>query len=173
MSGFNLANYEPVEDRLARFWADHPAGRVRTELLHRDGDDVTFLAEIWRDATDNDPAATGHAAETRTQRGVNSTSHVENCETSAIGRALANLGYAPKGARPSREEMTKAASRDEQPPPDLGGFATITERKQRIAELRAAVDAADAASWVKDQQFPWPWTRDVCDAIEQHLAEPF
>jgi arylamine N-acetyltransferase len=34
---------------------------------------------------------------------------LENCETSAIGRALANAGYAPKGKRPSREEMSKVA----------------------------------------------------------------
>jgi hypothetical protein len=40
---------------------------------------------------------------------VNKTSALENGETSAIGRALANAGYAPKGKRPSREEMSKAA----------------------------------------------------------------
>ena len=54
-----------------------------------------------------EPDATGHAQEHVTEKGVNSTSALENCETSAIGRALANLGYAAKGKRPSREEMAK------------------------------------------------------------------
>jgi len=48
----------------------------------------------------------GHAYEEKTDRGVNATSHVENCETSAIGRALANWTY-QAGKRPSREEMQK------------------------------------------------------------------
>jgi hypothetical protein len=42
---------------------------------------------------------------------------LENCETSAIGRALANAGYAPKGKRPSREEMTKVVAKSTPKPP--------------------------------------------------------
>ena len=112
MAGFNLANYEPVEDRLARFWGDHPAGRVTTELVPAPEGQWIVRSEVWRDGQAERPDATGYAHEHVTDRGVNSTSALENCETSSIGRALANLGYAPKGARPSREEMTKAAKPD-------------------------------------------------------------
>jgi hypothetical protein len=52
--------------------------------------------------------ATGLASESISDRGVNSTSALENCETSAIGRALANAGYAAKGKRASREEMEQS-----------------------------------------------------------------
>lgn len=106
---FRLEDYEPVEVRLARFWQDHPNGRIATTLVRFDAGEVLFSAQAYRDATDEVPAATGYAHEVVTQRGVNATSAVENCETSAIGRALANLGYATKGKRPSREEMTKAS----------------------------------------------------------------
>jgi hypothetical protein len=56
---------------------------------------------------DANPWATGLAYEMVTDRGVNQTSALENCETSAIGRALANAGYAAKGKRPSQSEMAK------------------------------------------------------------------
>lgn len=104
-----LANYEPVEERLAKFWAAHPNGRVFTSLINHIEGEWIFRAEIYREATDGHPAAVGYAQERDGSSNVNKTSACENCETSAIGRALANLGYAPKGARPSREEMQKAS----------------------------------------------------------------
>jgi hypothetical protein len=109
MSPFNLADYEPVEERLARFWTDHPNGRVFTELVNGslDGGSVVVIASIYKEKSDLYPDATGHAQETPGSNPVNKTSWIENCETSAIGRALANMGYAPKGQRPSREEMQK------------------------------------------------------------------
>jgi hypothetical protein len=67
-------------------------------------------AYLFKNAEDGVAWATGYAEETVTSRGVNQTSALENCETSAIGRALANAGYAPKGKRPSREEMTKVVA---------------------------------------------------------------
>jgi len=113
--GFDLSNYETVEDRLVRFWAEHgPGARVETTMMSYDGDSCVFRAEIYFKNSETVPTATGYAQEIRSDRGVNSTSFVENCETSAIGRALANCGYATHGKRPSREEMSKV-SRAENP----------------------------------------------------------
>jgi len=108
--GFDLSNYETVEDRLVRFWAEHgPGARVETCMMSYDGDSCIFRAEIYFKNSETVPTATGYAQEIRSDRGVNSTSFVENCETSAIGRALANCGYATHGKRPSREEMSKVS----------------------------------------------------------------
>jgi hypothetical protein len=71
----------------------------------------TLLRRIYLRMLDGVAWATGYAEETVTSRGVNQTSALENCETSAIGRALANAGYAPKGKRPSREEMSKVVAK--------------------------------------------------------------
>jgi hypothetical protein len=104
---FNLADYEPVEVRLEKFIKDYPDFRISTELEVIEASRYIVKAYLFKTATDSVAWATGLAEETVTSRGVNQTSALENCETSAIGRALANAGYAPKGKRPSREEMTK------------------------------------------------------------------
>jgi len=108
---FNLADYEPVEVRLEKFIKDYPAFRIATELEVVEATRYIVKAYLFKDASDGVAWATGYAEETVTSRGVNQTSALENCETSAIGRALANAGYAPKGKRPSREEMSKVVAK--------------------------------------------------------------
>ena len=107
---FNLADYEPVEVRLEKFIKDYPAFRISTELEVVEATRYIVKAYLYKDSNDSVAWATGYAEETVTSRGVNQTSALENCETSAIGRALANAGYAPKGKRPSREEMSKVVA---------------------------------------------------------------
>ena len=104
---FNLADYETVEVRLEKFIKDYPDFRIATELEVVERDRYIVKAYLFKTSSDSVAWATGYAEEKITDRGVNSTSALENCETSAIGRALANAGYAAKGKRPSREEMTK------------------------------------------------------------------
>jgi hypothetical protein len=124
--GFNLDDYETVEERLIKFWKDHAEGRIITTLLSSSGSQFIVRAELYKGAS-SDIWATGLAEETVQGRGVNSTSALENCETSAIGRALANAGYATKGKRASREEMSKVAVK-------ANTEAVIAQTKVRLAE---------------------------------------
>ena len=106
--GFNLDDYEPVAARLSR-WLDIPSQapkRVITHLMQYTDARCVFKAELWHGDV---LTSTGWAEETRGEGHVNRTSHFENCETSAIGRALANAGLAGSDytKRPSREEMLK------------------------------------------------------------------
>ncbi len=106
---FNLEDYETVEVRLEKFIKDFPDFRVETELVSFQNDRYIVKAWLYRTFADSTPFSSGLAEETISSRGVNATSALENCETSAIGRALANAGYASKGKRPSKEEMVKVA----------------------------------------------------------------
>ena len=107
---FNLADYEPVEVRLEKFIKDYPDFRISTELEVCEKDRYIVKAYLFKTTQCSSAFSTGLAEEKVTDRGVNQTSALENCETSAIGRALANAGYAAKGKRPSREEMTKVVA---------------------------------------------------------------
>ena len=105
--GFNLDDYEPVAARHARWLAQNPNGRTITHMVSEAGADICVIrAELWLEDV---CIATGYAEEVRGAGNVNRTSHVENCETSAVGRALANAGMAGTDVnkRPSREEMSK------------------------------------------------------------------
>jgi hypothetical protein len=150
---FNLDDYEPVSARLER-WRQQTFDReaepvVITEMVHRGDGWCVFKAELWEvyyERNENPPEyrtllATGWAEEHVTERGVNSTSHVENCETSAVGRALANAGFAGSdpSKRPSREEMTKVQRAGGQPAPYGNKPAGVASEKQRqfIADLLA------------------------------------
>ena len=112
---FNLEDYETVEERLAKFWKEHPDGRIYTTLVEHTLQRFIVQAAIYRTEVDAHPWTTGYAEETVSTRGVNSTSALENCETSAIGRSLANAGYASKGKRPSRSEMAKVNQAEPKP----------------------------------------------------------
>ena len=144
---FNLADYEPVEVRLEKFIKDYPAFRISTELEVVEATRYIVKAYLYKDSNDSVAWATGYAEETVTSRGVNQTSALENCETSAIGRALANAGYAPKGKRPSREEMSKVVA--------------TKVAKPSFQDLNAAIKAADKEPAEQDY-----WTTPVNDYMK-------
>src|SRR5881398_2802132 len=106
---FDLASYAPVAERITRFYETFPRGRIITELVSRTERDVVFRAFVYRDASDAEAAATGWAAEREGDGEINSVACLENTETSAIGRALANLGFTASRERPSAEEMAKVS----------------------------------------------------------------
>jgi hypothetical protein len=133
----DLSQYETVKQRKARFYRDNPDGRIVPEAIRIDGEMAIFKVSIYRNKEEQEadlPWSTGHAQEIRDKElsesrsgqkyaSVNYTSWCENCEESAIGRALDNAGYSSNG-RCSQEEMVKvqrveqkvATPKPQQPP---------------------------------------------------------
>lgn len=136
MAKYNKDDYEVVEVRLKKFWKDYPDGRVFTEVVKTsdDGTMVIVKAMVYLNREDVNPVSTGLAQETKGQGGfANADAWMENCETSAIGRALANWKYqGSTKKRPSQEEMSKV-----QPIQKTGRVKDIVI-EQEDAELKKA-----------------------------------
>ena len=108
---FNLNDYEDVDSRIHKFYEKYPDGAIHTEEIHYDEKDgvVVFRTMAFRTYLDDKPAAIGYARGMRKDRGVDRDWWYENCETSSIGRCMANLSLSAKGKRASSLEMAKVA----------------------------------------------------------------
>lgn len=159
MPQFNLDEYDLVEDRIRRFYEDNPDGRIVTyELTSKQDREKGYWvvrAQIFESHEDQHamtPKATGMAFEIEGGAGANRTSALENAETSAIGRALANADYA-KGKRPSRTEMEKAARGPQpraasKPAPDE--FLTKVDAATSLTELNSLWEEAVKAGFSEE-----------------------
>ncbi|HEX6629075.1 MAG TPA: hypothetical protein VF105_14085 [Gemmatimonadaceae bacterium] len=144
-SFFNPEQYATVAERIELFYSRYPQGRINTELVSRADGEITFKAVVFRDAAETDPAATGWASERVGDSDINTVACLENTETSAVGRALANLGFIASGRRPSREEMEKtlrartalAFGRRRESPPSL---QTRANARDDVLQLLAVAE---------------------------------
>jgi len=162
---FNLDDYETVEERLVKFWKDHPDGQIHTKVLEHTSARFIVEASIYRTEADPRPWTTGLAEETVQGRGVNATSALENCETSAIGRALANAGYATKGKRASREEMSKVAAQSKVK-------ANIDEVKAKMADTSKEYIPVEKASdpWTVSSAAPVTTMEQAVEMVKDVLG---
>ena len=146
MAKFNLNNYDEVKDRITQFYKDNPDGRIITDVIYQDGERTMIKAYVYLDRGDHElglPKATGIAEEVRIMEKsiskktgeeyeeVNYSSWTENCETSAIGRALANMDMSGD-KRPSRQEMEKVQRYSKAS--SLGGKKFATEKQKNYLD---------------------------------------
>lgn len=128
-----LENYVEVNVRIEKFYEKYPEGSIQTEITHLDDTKVIIKAYAYRDREDTKPA-TGHAMEKEGSSFINKTSHIENCETSAVGRALALLGFEVKKNIASKEEVENAR---------LNQDGTLAAIKAKWETLAGTMDGFD------------------------------
>jgi hypothetical protein len=142
-------DYETVASRVSRFRQSHPEFTLSTEIVKLDDEQCLIKASILNG---EQLLATGHAHEFRKSSQINGTSYVENCETSAIGRALASLGIGGTEFATANEVANaihqQTAKRAEQKPlasiqntdPPVPEFTA-----ERMTAIQVAVESAKEA----------------------------
>jgi hypothetical protein len=167
MANFDLNAYETVDSRIKRFYTDHPEGRITTELVAAEGQVGAtrwiVKASVFRNSGYEVPDGTGYAFEVDGTGMANKTSALENGETSAIGRALANIGYSGD-KRASREEMAKAKAATPTNPAQVKPPAEWRSFIAKVTTLDGLQDLyeSDARNW---------WTDDVKAAFSAKKKE--
>jgi hypothetical protein len=107
-------NYETVASRLSRFRADHPDWAIHSEIWEITDEVVRARVSIGfydAGALTFVVLSQAHAEEYRAASEINATSALENCETSALGRALAFIGYGSANSIASAEEVIGAKAK--------------------------------------------------------------
>ena len=137
---FNPDEYITVHERIEKFYAKWPNGRILTSLVEHSAETgfILMRAEVYREPDDALPAATGHAYELRSAGHVQQGSYVEVCETSAVGRALALLGFETRrngaGEAQARPASKSPLARDDATPPSRAD-GDLKPLLKRISEL--------------------------------------
>ncbi len=167
MAIFNLNDYELVETRIGKFYGLYEDGRIvttnETTPADRERGIWVVRAAIFTCLDDfraGAPKATGYAFEQDGGYGANKTSALENCETSAIGRALANMGL-HGNKRASREEMAKVERGNAAPVEPVKWEAPLINWDEEVAKLQNADNARGLYALAKAENAP----KKVLDAI--------
>ena len=149
MPKFNLDDYEMVKDRIPLFFAEYPDGRINTEIISESANGVTMKAYLYKSLEEQvscAPVSTGIAREVP---GGFIDKYYENCETSSIGRALANINLY-SGDRPSFEEMNSAKSMKETKKTSPSrSEAPKTSKKDIVISDPGSVATEKQAIWLK------------------------
>ncbi len=140
---FNPDEYITVSERIEKFYAKFPQGRILTSVVEHNAETgfILIRAEVYRDAEDALPAATGHAYELRSAGHVQAGSYVEVCETSSVGRALALLGFEVRRGVASREEVIRGAKKQQ-----AAAAAAAPARPERPAQAPEQAPPAPPAA---------------------------
>lgn len=134
-------NYNTVNQRILAFRELYPNGSLQTEILSIGEGVVLMKATAYDD--DGKVIATGHAQEKEQSSYINKTSYIENCETSAIGRALGIIGIGAIDSLASFEEVANAITQQ-------NTDKVNEDAKKELKELYDKAGGKDFEKWFKD-----------------------
>ena len=157
---FNLEDYDTVESRIKKFWEQFPNGRILTDVLHDSDERKVVKAYVYADREDQRAITSGMAEEIVGSSMVTKSSALEVCETSAIGRALANFIFSGN-KRPSREEMEKVERYEKNPRKNAYAVRTLTP--DELNAIEAVLNEIYATNEISRLREIWAEQKDFLD----------
>jgi hypothetical protein len=149
---FDLDSYQTVQERIDLFRTRFPEGRFEIEMVHMTEQQVVMKASVYTVFDSDYPTCQDFAEETLGSSPVNKTSFVENCATSALGRAISQLGgdFSPTNKKPSREEMEKVARAEIDWTGEADKVLNVVQARELYAKAKAAKAPAEVLDRLKD-----------------------
>ena len=157
--------YVTVNERILEFRKEYEGLNLTSEMLSNEGGVCIFKATISNH--DGVVRATGHAYEKEGSTFINKTSYIENCETSAWGRALANLGIGIDASVASADEVGNAVKQQV----EYISLDQATVVHDLLKESKA--DVKKFLKWLKVdlvEDIPLSWYEDVVSKLEAKKA---
>lgn len=150
---FNLDEYQTVQERIDLFRQRFSDGRFEIELVHMSEQQVVMKASVYTVFDSQFPTCVDYAEERLGSSPVNKTSYVENCATSALGRAISQLGgeFSPSNKRPSREEMQKVVRHSKDWLAEADKLTSKDALRMLWAEASAARVSDDILNQIKER----------------------
>lgn len=140
-------SYAEVNQRIKAFRLVHPSGCITTEIVSMENGAVTMKASVFDEQ--NHLLGTGFAQEKENSSFINKTSYIENCETSAIGRALGMCGYGVDVSVASAEEVQNAIHNQQMNEKKLGELSkTYTELRTQLTNLGCDFRSDETNEWI-------------------------
>lgn len=150
--------YVLVSDRVMFFNESFPNGSIRTEMLSSiENEMVLFKATVLPDVSKPDRYFTGYSQATWDDGYINKTAAIENCETSAVGRALGFMGIGVIDSIASIDEINKAQT---QPPPKFQNW--------KADFLKMTTDMANSISAIDLKSILLGYGIDKLDNVKNH-----
>lgn len=161
--------YAEVNQRIKAFRSVHPNGSIQSELISLEGGVCTFRVVV--SDSDGKILGTGTAQEKESSSFINKTSYIENCETSAVGRALGMCGFGIDTSVASYEEVANAIENQSNPKKDEGKKSEpkMSSRDKLISYLYQ--NGMDIEAYSKEHNLNKTTPAEVFDQLLQQLIE--
>jgi len=166
--------YVPVHERVLFFRSEFAGWSIQTDIVSMDSEMAVIKATIYDE--NGNVKSTGHAYEMQSDKSsfVNKTSYLENCETSAIGRALGCLGIGIENSFASANEVKSAQDNQNNPDLDKPWLSEVLKNKF-IDRIRSADygEFDNAEEMFKKLKETYRMKKVFREAIEAEINDDF